>query len=500
MEFYLANRFSVDAHAPPADNAVLPAAFVGHCPGQAQPAALVDSGALDDIRRAGFGRRADTIEAWYRGELVFAGVPDELFHLPVPIRSSQQLRKLFAGVDSGATSYTSELAGAGAWLPRAVDDFFANGGEKLWIVRVPESGGSAEFGLGGEQSLRDLAGLRGVGVALAVDEIGLVALPDLERLLVPADLQDPDADELLREDPVFVPCGHATEAGPPPQVPVAAAPPPGMLLVLRNLLHVLQKLRPDVTCLYTLPLSLQEVRDSLGPDSEALSAIAQVRDSAEGPALRRLQLLFPYLRGVDGHIHSAVGVVAGKQAAVAERHGPWRSIAGQRLDSAARPFPALTRQQEMKLREEPGLSILTVQDGRTLLTDERLCVPALHPGDYNNTALQRRALAGYRSAEISRFIGYLLRQLRDLGDAMIFQVDPRDPRPGILLNAYFDRLYRRGALRGARATDAYQVRRMPAGDSVMRFDIEIAPAFPIDHVRLAFSQDGERWQARTADG
>ena len=50
-------------------------------------------------------------------------------------------------------------------------------------------------------------------------------------------------------------------------------------------------------------------------------------------------------------------------------------------------------------------------------------------------------------------------------------------------------LHARGALRGARPEDAFRVVQHPAPEGVLRFDLEIAPAFPIDRIRLTFVHD-----------
>jgi hypothetical protein len=132
------------------------------------------------------------------------------------------------------------------------------------------------------------------------------------------------------------------------------------------------------------------------------------------------------------------------------------------------------------------------------LDDERLLVPALHRDDYllpgiNNDYSTR--LSGLRSAEVVRFLGYLVRELRELGDHLIFNVDPQDPRPQLVLERFFLDLYRAGALRGASAQDAFRITRASSAENVIAFDIEIAPAYPIDKIIITFiNRDGE-WQA-----
>ena len=133
-----------------------------------------------------------------------------------------------------------------------------------------------------------------------------------------------------------------------------------------------------------------------------------------------------------------------------------------------------------------------------MLEDERLMVPVLHPKDYAR-AVDPRRFDGYRSAEVGRFMGYLLRQLRALGEALVFDTDPRDPRPGLLLEEFFRRLHDLGALRGAQPEEAFDVRPATTREDLIAFDIEIAPAFPLDRLHLTFFNRAGAWQARIAE-
>ena len=53
----------------------------------------------------------------------------KLYHLPIPLRSSAEFHDIFPDSRVEKASYVSLLAGDRVWLPQAVDDFFANGGE-----------------------------------------------------------------------------------------------------------------------------------------------------------------------------------------------------------------------------------------------------------------------------------------------------------------------------------------------------------------------------------
>jgi hypothetical protein len=190
-----------------------------------------------------------------------------------------------------------------------------------------------------------------------------------------------------------------------------------------------------------------------------------------------------------------VGVIAGRQAAVARRQGVWRSAAGQALVSEAIPYPPCDSELSLRLRERPGVGVLVRRQGRLELEDERLAVPALHPGDWQG-ALDPGRFDGYRSGEIARFLGWLLRRLRRLGETLVFDLDPRDPRPRLLLEELFGRLHAAGALRGAVPEESFRILSGERRGNAIAYDIEIAPAFPIDRLRLTFANSAGEWRGR----
>jgi hypothetical protein len=140
--------------------------------------------------------------------------------------------------------------------------------------------------------------------------------------------------------------------------------------------------------------------------------------------------------------------------------------------------------------------VLRHRNGHLELDDERLAVPALHPGDYPNAADPR--FDGFRSAEIQRFLGFTLRQLQALGEELIFDADPADPRTRLLLEEFFLQLYQRGALRGDLPEDAFAIQQRSVTENTIAFDIQIAPAFPIDHITLTFVNRSGDWQVEVS--
>lgn len=506
MEWLAGARVALTPRPVPRREAALEAALLGHCPGRVRPERLQAlTGALDEMRRTGFGPAVDALSA---GKTPDGAALAALFHLPIPLHSSAEFHDIFPDAATADTAYLSLLAGNRAWLAQAVDDFFANGGEKLWVVRIPESEGQKGFLPGANTRLHDIDTLRGLATVLVIPSLAVVALPDLERLQIPPRLQDVPRMRLDNPNPQFLPCGANTgddhrERRYPSEM--AAMPDPLPLEeLLRGILQFIARHRPDVQCLLTLPLAYSGEIGSPAVDPQSLTRITAIRDNGSGHLLRHMQFLFPYLRGPRFALRSPVGLIAGKQAAVAQAKGPWHSIGAQPLLSEGLPYPRLSIAQTLSLREKPGVGVLNVRSGfasRTQLSldDERLVVPALPVSDYAGAEDPLR-FEGFRSAEIMRFLGFLRRQLQALGEQLVFNVDMDDPRPRLLLEQFFRRLYQQGALRGKVAEEAYQIHQSNPQEGAIRLNIQVAPAFPVDRLFLTFINTSGEWQMEINDG
>ena len=474
--------------------AALEVAMLGHCPGRARVERLLAlPAALDEMRAAGFG---ETVDALLDGG---GGAADarELHNLPIPLRSGEEFHDIFPDAASKESGYFSLLAGDRAWLAQSVDDFFANDGEKLWLVKIPQDEGQAGFLPAANTLLHDTRSLRGIATVLVIPSVAVVALPDLERLQVPARLPDIPRVRLDNPYPRFMPCGtdldddhrerrHSSELE-------AMSDPLTLNALLQGILSLLGKRRPDVQCLFTLPLAYSGELDSPMIDQQALDSITQIREGGSGHLLRHMQFLFPYLRGPGFSLHSPVGLITGQQSAVARNQGPWRSMAARALATDALPYPKLSLTETLRLREKPGVGVIQHRSGKVSLDDERLVVPALHPSDYKD-AIDRKRFDGFRSAEIMRFLGFIRRQLQALGEILVFSSDYRDPRPRLLLEQFFRRLHKQGALRGALPEDAFQITEINSQEGVMLYEIMLAPALPIDRLFLTFTNQNGDWQ------
>ena len=493
MELLLGARVALTPRPVRRREAALEAAMLGHCPGRVRSERLLAMPTmLDEMRAVGFGPAVDAIRQ---------GSDTGLYHLPLPLNSNAEFRDIFPDADQKPTQYGSLLAGNRAWLAQAVADFFANGGEKLWVVRIPEADGQRGFLPSEGTVFHDIRTLRGLAAVMVIPNLAVAAFPDLERLQIPARLPDIPRNRLDNPDPRFLPCTQRIaddhrERRYPDEIPDAPPPYPIGELV-RPIANVVARYRPDLTCLFTLPLAYSG--DLGGPvvDSRALQWLGDRRSGSDGYGLRHVQFLFPYLRGPRFVLQSPVGLVGGLQAAVARSSGPWRSMAARPMLTDALPYPRLPLAQTLQLREDPGIGVIQFRNGQICLDDERLVMPALHPADYANTGDISR-FDSFRSAEVGRFLGFLQRQLQALGDTLVFNTDFRDPRPRMALERFLRRLHAMGALRGALAQDAFGITESHTQEGAMIYEIMVAPAFPIDRIYLTFTNRNGSWQTEVA--
>lgn len=512
-------RVELDPRPEPGRAAPVEVVMIGHCPspdGGAQWQRLArDAGLLEEIRVLGFSRELARLQQLLDG--ADADGPGDadlraLYRLPIPIRSLGHFQALFPLAFDTDAGYRSALAGRVAWLPLAVQDFFTGGAPEhadagipdariLWIIRVPERDGIRAFlpRPGADPARPETLGA--FGQALLVPRAGIVVLPDLERLLVPAALPDVPRLRLANPDPVFLPCGteiddtHRERRNPDEMPPATEAADPRRIVA--DIALALSRLRPDMQCLLALPLAAQPRDELPAPEPGFLDLLraggagrAGDPDSrAQARRLRHLQFLWPYLRGPDRDLASPCGLVAGAQARVAQRAGVWRSIGGRPLPGLLRPWPPVSQQQASGLREDPGVTVLVVRAGKLQVDDEALCAPCLPAADLDRMDRASRAMGHWRSAEAMRFMGWLRRELRALGERLAFAADPRDARAGIALHAFFARLHAAGALRGARPEHACRIRQLPPAGSTLAFEIEVALAYPLDRIRVTFLQD-----------
>lgn len=487
MEF-LGKRFELNPRPAQQQAVVFEVAMLGHCPGRVRPERL-SAATLAEIRSQGFSARLDRLLA----------ANDGLYHLPIPLYSSAEFDDIFPDAKIVNSDYHSRLAGDRAWLGWSVDDFFANGGQKLWLIQIPEADGFEGFLPNEQVPLYDVENLRGIATALVLSQVGIVTLPDLERLQIPAHVQDIPRKRLANPNPQFLPCGQNVDDGHRERryssELINKTEPLAVTQLLRRILGFMDKHRPDMQCLLSVPLAFSENLGSPGIDPNALSEINTIRQQSYGYLLRQVQFLFPYFRSSNrGALYSTAGAISGLIAASAEQRGPWRSVAGLAIETDAEPFPPVDMTQKVDLREITGIGVIHKNIGKISLDDERICVPALFRNDYK-VGDTSEYLQGTRSAEVVRFLGFVRRELQALGERLIFNVDYRDPRPQMIVNNFFRKLYEQGALRGRNLDEAFTIIQAATQNSVIAFDIQFAPAFPIDKIQLTFINRRGEWAA-----
>ena len=468
--------------------------LLGHCPGRHEPRALFeDDASVREIARLGFSLSLEALAA---------GDRSRLDGLPLPIRSLAQFRAIFPEASLVATRYQSLLAGARAWLPDSVEDFFCttvpSRQRKVWVIVVEEGEASSRPGDAQRVFLPDASSnllrpeeLPAFNRALLIPNLGVIGLPDLERLQIPSQLPDLARVRLSNPTPAFLPCSlrlddDHRERRYADELPRMPLPLPTQEL-LAPIVRALVKLRPDVQCLFTLPLTYAATHTAM-VSSEATSWLAAQR-LEDGSGIHHLQCLFPYLLAPGHRLVSPVGAVSGAIATSSATFGPWNSIAGRSLHTRSSVFPPLLRHDALALQQSPGVGILTSQRGTVELSDERLVAPVVGGGAFVSRRGQRAHWDDYRSGEVARFLGWIRRRLTRLGESWVFDVDPVDPRPRRTLQHFFTRLHALGALRGATPEAAFRIAARPGSENTVVYEVELAPAFPIDRIRINISHD-----------
>jgi len=515
---YLADqRITLQARPSAQQTAIFEVVMLGHCGGKADLSQLSHD-ALAQISSLGLVEQAAEIKA-IQAKILAAELSDtllgesessgalmaelgrleNLYNIPLPILSLADFQALFPQATQRGAAYESQLAGNEYWLPKAVADFFndsealATGAKKLWLIRVNEVDGQKGFLPDGDCDLTDISGLRGLHLALLPPAAGLITMPDLERLQIPQQLPDIPRVRLENPAPAFLPCsqeqpaddGHRERRN-SNEMPEFSEPWSTKKIVA-HILQPIHKYRPDMQCLWTMGLEYDNSRGTPGLSTQALDDLKDLRESANyRHGLHRIQFIFPYLRR-DTKIYSANGLLSGLIASQSVQLGTWRSVAGVALADSSLPYPMIDHRQAAQLRESHGLGLIVRQAGRTCLDDERLAGSYMPKfGQASNES------SAQRSGELVRFMGFLQRKLLRLGESILFAMDPLDPRPMLLLEQFFDRLHEQGALRGGLARDAYSIEQIPSAENVLKYEIQIAPAFSIDLIRLSFShQQGE---------
>jgi hypothetical protein len=466
------------------------AVFVGHCPGTvSREALLADRALAAELTTLGHQER---VLGWQLAD-------DELYALALPIHSLAQLQLLFPQMQLADATDPEQ---ARHWLPWAVQDYFAAGsgrgdGRLCWVIRVPEAEASDDveaaldaFDARPAAVRHESAGWGPVELACSVENAGLLCMPDFERLLLPGRPADVARKRLPNASIEFHPCSRNLDDDHRERRYSEEMPPaPKDLRAVQRIRRIagrLQAWRPDLQWLLALDADAENGQALPRPRPDLLAWLNGA-DAQANPALAQVQFLFPMVYGIRRPLSSPGGLVCGHVVHRTSRDGVWRSVAGTPLSERLRPWPELDRTQRARLREAPGLGVLYRFGAFLQLDDERLVAPAFC--DHAGTAC--------RSGELVRFVGWLRRSLRRLGEEMVFTLDGRDPVVANMLDAFLNGLHRKGALRGVSPQDAFRITRLSNLPELIEYRIEIAPSFPVDALVVTFSHQRDADAPRT---
>ncbi len=374
----------------------------------------------------------------------------------------------------------------------AVRSFFENGGRRCWVIPTGEplawrgagpalAGDALNLslerilpGLGGGRAAQvlDRADWRGLCSLWALPEVRLLAVPDLPELLSAAPLDWPAASTPSSPEG-WVVCDTVEAAPERRQIPVSPPACDGAGLVawggvVSALGAWLAQHRRDVVAVLSLPLLHPQHPACNNPGRALLLAgqDAELLAVEEGLGAGVVQLVYPWLQTTEldlpGGLCAPDGALLGGIASVVRAHGPHRSAVGHAPRGALGVWPALPR------------SALAAPHGeRAWVLQERV---SLYREDSTGLRLWSDVTLApsspWRSAGAVRAVGSILRQLKEVGDEFTFE--PSGPETWRALRAQVQALlwqhWRLGALRGASAAEAFEVRCGP--DTMRAVDLD----------------------------
>jgi hypothetical protein len=443
---------------------------------------------------------------------------DDLLDVPVPVDTWEAFDRLYAwdrrDLDGRGTRGTS-------YLGAAVRSFFAQGGRRCHVVRMGDPGP-----LTAPRSVRlpSIAALlpgypvrfdpspverrswHGLGHLFGLPDVSFVCLPDL------ADLVGAERTRLepLPSPPAppeqFVECSEPFPAPPVDSVArlfrAPRADAAGYAAWARAI-----RLEADALAETRRGAGLREVKLVAGVplpeiDSEAdhdllafLVAAGWLAgrrdDGASSVATAFVQLAYPWARtpgsaALPEQVEPPEGVLTGLLARNALTRGTFRSAAGAHLADVYDVVPSLSREQTT--RPTGGLSL-----------PERVSLLGPTPGGLRLLSdVTTAADEIYRLAPVNRLVSVIVRAARTLGEDSAFEPSSEQTwadlrgRLGELLRA----LFQAGALRGASAAEAFQVRCDRSTMSQSDIDngrvvaeVEFQAAAPLERLTIVLALD-----------
>ena len=375
---------------------------------------------------------------------------------------------------SSAAAFDAAFPGDDSWLAHGVRDFFNAGGVRAWVVRVEVAPGAPiDAYMRPNPPIVSALPPTGVEIAMQVPSAGLLVLPDLEYLCLASSL--PPAANLPSAPPVPVGFRPLTDFVAPPR-PLVPPPPVTIAMVvpgavLSRVSTALASRRPDMLCLFALPIGADQ---TVTVPALVKRAEAYIHANASpGPDLPQVQAFAPLMRDAAGAIASPSGLIAGVLSAAAETDGVWRSITGRPLPLGATPLRRIESNALAELRSS-GIAVLRFAAGGMVLDDDILAVSD-GPG-----------AAARRSAGTRRLMGWLLRNLQSFGEQLVFENVLDGGVVELILTDLFAALLQRGALNGRQVSDAVSITRSPNTNGVLVYDIQINAAVALETIQLQF--------------
>ncbi len=456
---------------------------------------------------------------------------------PVPIESWAAFDQLFAWE-------TRTLAGSDGrsdtYLGAAVRSFFAQGGQRCYVVRLGDPWPVTETRATRLTRLATLipghaqrqvsshpldpASWRGVGHLLGLPEVSFLSLPDLPDLVSvdrrppPVEIQQPAFPEQ------FVECSAPTPA-PRPDRPVRTVQAPqcdplgyaDWANALNIVAQFIQRRRREVQLVAAIPLpdlgtpAEQDLLSFLTQgrfrrDGLPLTALADPLGATLGLSSAFVQLAYPWVsspaaRNLAQQLENPEGVLVGILARNALQRGTFRSAAGADLGDVYALFPIIS-----PIAAEAEISTLA-QPQRLL---DRVSLMAPTPAGLRLLAdVTTSGDLAYRPASVGRLVASLLRAARRLGEDLVFESSGELlwARVREALNSLLLGLYRAGALRGNTPEEAFRVRcdrttmtqqDLDQGRAIAQ--IQFTPTVPIDQitVQLVLTNSGQSAQLMPA--
>ncbi|MBK4216497.1 phage tail sheath family protein [Paracoccus caeni] len=374
----------------------------------------------------------------------------------------------------------------GAVLDKAVRDYFANGGRRLWIVNVAASVDALPAAqlLNRMLGLDNLAGHHGLELLLRQSEVMLVALPDLDAEIV---VEDDRAEPLPpRGNPCFGPCrtirsdganGHGAASA---HSFGRAIPADDMLWAQQYLLTRLERERWRWFALLAPPSGY-----TLARAMDWRTRLTQAMGGSDLGALYWPWLLVQDSPGAPVELRSPIGAVAGIFAATDIAEGPHVAPANRPVSGVVGLETPIGDRENARayeaginlLRSFPGQGI-RVWGARTLLWQGPL--DAADPLSFVNARRCLSAIA--RSAEV-------------VGQPMVFEPNTALLRIKFhqLMVDYLRRVFATGALKGAQPEDAFFVKVETVESTAeghLECTIGVALAQPAEFIEFRIGREG----------